>query len=324
MHAMLPLLIETEFPPIRRGRLETLQVNMGYLCNQSCLHCHVNAGPRRTEIMTDRTIEDVLEYLRVSGVSSLDLTGGAPELNPGFRYLVRKASELGVHVIDRCNLTVLQEQGQTDLPEFLCDHRVEITASLPCYLEENVDRQRGSGVFNASIDVLRKLNSLGYGEDPDLLLNLVFNPQGPELPPDQAMLEQQYKSYLAEQYEIRFNRLFALVNMPIQRFGSTLVSRGEFSSYMELLKSSHCPDNLGSVMCCSLISIDWQGFVYDCDFNQMLDICLAVNGMQRPHIRDITGMNLEGSSIAVASHCYGCTAGQGSGCGGALDHSRSE
>ncbi len=324
MHAMLPLLIETEFPPIRRGRLETLQVNMGYLCNQSCLHCHVNAGPRRTEIMTDRTIEDVLEYLSVSGVSSLDLTGGAPELNPGFRYLVRKASELGVHVIDRCNLTVLQEQGQTDLPEFLCDHRVEITASLPCYLEENVDRQRGSGVFNASIDALRKLNSLGYGEDPDLLLNLVFNPQGPELPPDQAMLEQQYKSYLAEQYEIRFNRLFALVNMPIQRFGSTLVSRGEFSSYMELLKNSHCPDNLGSVMCCSLISIDWQGFVYDCDFNQMLDISLAVNGMQRPHIRDITGMNLEGSSIAVASHCYGCTAGQGSGCGGALDHSRSE
>ena len=320
MHEMLPKLnpAESDFPAISRGRLETLQVNLGYLCNQQCLHCHVNAGPKRSEVMSDETIDVVLDFLRQSRVKSLDLTGGAPELNPGFRRFVREASALGVRVIDRCNLTVLLEPGQADLVQFLAGHAVEIVASLPCYLEENVDGQRGKGVFNSSIEALRKLNVAGYGmPGSDMQLNLMYNPTGPYLPPSQARLEEDYRRRLLDTHGIHFSNLYTLVNMPIARFGSMLVSRGEFDGYMRLLREAHRDDNLAHVMCRSLISIDWQGHVYDCDFNQMMHLSLA--GAGKVHLREVDALALEGRSIAVADHCFGCTAGQGSSCGGALE-----
>jgi radical SAM/Cys-rich protein len=308
------------FPALRRTRLETLQVNLGYRCNQSCLHCHVNAGPKRTETMSRETVTDVIAFLGVSAVRRLDLTGGAPELNPHFRELVLRARELGVHVVDRCNLTILEEPGQEGLAEFLAHQQVEIIASLPCYLEENVDRQRGQGVFERSLRGIARLNALGYGaEGSGLELNLVYNPQGPSLPPAQEGLESEYKRVLAECHGIRFNRLYTLANMPIQRFGSTLVSKGRFDEYMALLKGAHREENLGAVMCRSLISVDWQGRVYDCDFNQMLGLPLAVEGSVDVRLSDLIGRDLGGNPIAVRDHCYGCTAGQGSSCGGALD-----
>lgn len=320
MHATLPLIQQYGFPALRRGRLEALQVNLGYKCNQSCLHCHVNAGPTRTEMMSRETILDVLTFVGVAGIRTLDLTGGAPELNPHFRELVTRARELGVRVIDRCNLTILEEPGQEDLARFLAAHQVEVTASLPCYTEELVDRQRGQGVYERSIAGLRRLNASGYGrEGSGLVLNLVYNPQGPSLPPAQAGLEADYKRELGGKYGIVFNQLYTLANMPIQRFGSTLVSKGQFNEYMALLKGAHREENLGSVMCRSLVSVDWQGGVYDCDFNQMLGLPLVVRGMRRPQLSDLIGRDLEGNPIAVRDHCYGCTAGQGSSCGGALD-----
>ncbi len=319
MHATLPLLAETSFPAIARRRLETLQANLGYKCNQSCTHCHVNAGPKRTELMSRETIDNLLDFLRVSGVACLDLTGGAPELNPHFRELVVAARALGTRVIDRCNLTILGEPGQEDLAEFLAANRVEIVASLPCYLEDNVDRQRGKGVFPASIEGLRRLNALGYGEpDSGLDLTLVYNPQGPDLPPPQCGLEAAYREQLRARYGIVFNRLFTLTNMPIKRFGSMLISTGRFEGYMSLLRDSHREENLETVMCRSLLSVDWQGYLYDCDFNQMLDLPLAVPGKRRPHLADLLARELHGNPIVVAEHCYGCTAGQGSSCGGAL------
>jgi len=308
------------FPALHRTRLETLQVNLGYRCNQSCLHCHVNAGPNRTETMSRETVTDVIAFLGVSAVRRLDLTGGAPELNPHFRELVLRARELGVHVIDRCNLTILEESGQEGLAEFLAHQQVEIIASLPCYLEENVDRQRGEGVFERSLRSIARLNALGYGtEGSGLALNLVYNPQGPSLPPEQDGLESEYKRVLAERHGIRFNRLYTLANMPIQRFGSTLVSKGRFDEYMALLKAAHREENLGAVMCRSLISVDWQGRVFDCDFNQMLGLPLALEGRAHVQLSDLIGRDLAGNPIAVRDHCYGCTAGQGSSCGGALD-----
>ena len=319
MHATLPLMQQYGFPAIHRGQLDTLQVNLGYRCNQSCLHCHVNAGPQRSEMMSRETVADVLAYLEVSGVKQLDLTGGAPELNAHFRSLVMRAREIGVHVIDRCNLTILDEPGQEGLAEFLAHQQVEITASLPCYLEDNVDRQRGKGVFQRSIAALRRLNALGYGRDDGrLALNLVYNPQGAVLPPAQAGLEADYRKDLDERYGIRFTRLYTLANMPIQRFGSALVSNGKFNDYMALLRGAHRDDNLDGVMCRSLLSVDWQGHVYDCDFNQMLGLPLAIEGRQRPHLSDLIGRELRGNPIAVRDHCYGCTAGNGSSCGGAL------
>ena len=316
MHAILPLVQTTDFPAIHRGPLDTVQVNLGYRCNQSCLHCHVNAGPKRKEMMSRETVEQVLTLLRRSRVSTLDLTGGAPEMNPHFRHLVDSARELGLRVVDRCNLTILEEPGYEDLADFLANRRVEIVASLPCYLEDNVDRQRGNGVFAASLRALGKLNALGYGRpDSGLVLNLVYNPQGPTLPPDQTELETAYHRELEARYGIVFNRLYALANMPIQRFGSTLVSRGQFEPYMRLLKDAHRDENLQGVMCRGLISIDWQGYVHDCDFNQMLGISL---GGRRRHVSEIDPAELEGKSIATADHCYGCTAGSGSSCGGAL------
>lgn len=268
--------------------------------------------------MSRETIELVIEFLRVGRVATLDITGGAPELHPDFRYLVRAARVIGAHVIDRCNLTVLEEPGYEDLAEFLAEHGVEIIASLPCYTRENVDRQRGRGVFDASIRVLRKLNTLGYGTDDRLPLHLVYNPLGPYLPPPQAKLEEDYKRELGERYGIRFNHLYTLANMPIRRFGHTLIARGEFDQYLDLLEKSHRPENLERVMCRTLISVDWRGYVYDCDFNQMLDLPMPAPDAGRAHLRDLIGQDLEGRLIAVRGHCYGCTAGQGSSCGGAL------
>ncbi len=319
MHDTLPLLIATEFPAIARARLETLQANLGYRCNQACLHCHVNASPKRTEMMDAATAALVIDFLEASGAVALDLTGGAPEMNPHFRELVRAARKLGAKVIDRCNLTILEEPGHENLADFLAGQGVEIVASLPCYLEDNVDRQRGEGVFAASLGALRRLNQLGYGRpDSGLLLNLVYNPQGASLPPPQAELEAAYRRELEQRYGIVFNRLYALANMPIRRFGSTLVTEGRFEAYMDLLRSAHNPENLERVMCRSLVSIDWQGYVYDCDFNQMLGLPLGAIGKPRVHLSELSGFAWEARPIAVAGHCHGCTAGAGSGCGGAL------
>jgi radical SAM/Cys-rich protein len=292
---------------------------VGYRCNQQCLHCHVNAGPHRTEEMSGEIADLVLAFLDRQNVSTLDITGGAPELNPHFRRLVRAARDLGVRVIDRCNLTILEVAGQKDLAGFLAAQEVEIIASLPCYLEHNVDRQRGAGVFDASILGLQRLNALGYGrEGSGLMLNLVYNPQGPSLPPPQDALESDYRRVLGERYGVVFNNLYTLANMPIQRFGSTLISKGEFDRYLDLLQEAHVDANLGGVMCRNLISVDWRGYVYDCDFNQMLDLPLSLGGRVRMHLSELLAADLEGCPIRVAGHCYGCTAGQGSSCGGAL------
>lgn len=319
MHATLPRLEQTHFPPLRRGVLETVQVNLGYLCNQSCLHCHVNAGPTRKELMTRETVDQVIEYLKVCGATALDLTGGAPEMNPNFRYLVRSARELGLNVMDRCNLTILSESGHEDTAEFLAEQGVAIVASLPCYLEDNVDAQRGKGVFEASIKGLRLLNALGYGQlGSGLTLDLVYNPQGPSLPPPQQALQADYQRHLDAQFGIRFNKLYTLANMPIKRFGSMLISKGGFDDYLDLLRRAYNAGNLASVMCRSLISLDWQGYVYDCDFNQMLELPLS-DEHRRTHIGELMTLDLKGLPIVVKDHCYGCTAGQGSSCGGALN-----
>lgn len=319
MHVTLPLLQATDFPALHRKALETLQVNLGYRCNQTCTHCHVAAGPNRTEEMSRQNIDAVVAFLAKSRIPTLDLTGGAPELHPLFRELVLRAGVLGARVIDRCNLTILEEPGHQDLAEFLANERVEVVASLPCYLEDNVDRQRGKGVFDASIRGLQKLNALGYGrETSGLVLNLVYNPQGPTLPPAQAKLEADYKRELGRQFGIIFNRLYTLTNMPIQRFGSMLISKGRFHAYMALLRDTYDGANLEGVMCRSLLSVDWQGFVYDCDFNQMLGLPFAQAHRPRVHLSQLDVAQLAGKSIRVADHCYGCTAGQGSSCGGAL------
>ena len=314
----LPHLLETDFPPLRRARLTTLQANLGYRCNQACLHCHVAASPKRTEEMSWETMALLLEFARQQGIHQFDLTGGAPELNPNFRRLVIAARTQGIQIIDRCNLTILNEAGQEELAGFLAENGVEVVASMPCYLEENVNRQRGDGVFESSIAGLKKLNALGYGlPDSGRVLNLVYNPGGASLPPDQVKLEAAYKTELATRYGIVFNQLFALANMPIQRFGSQLLSSGQFAPYMSLLKGAHRPENLEGVMCRSLISVGWQGEVFDCDFNQMLG--LPLGGQQTRHLRELVAVNLENHPIFIADHCYGCTAGQGSSCGGALE-----
>lgn len=318
MHATLPRLAQTDFPAIKRDQLETLQVNLGYLCNQSCLHCHVNAGPTRKENMQEQAVDDIIRFLENNNIKKLDLTGGAPELNPYFRKLVTAAYAMGIHIIDRCNLTVLHEAGQEDTADFLAQHKVEVVASLPCYLEENVDGQRGDGVFQTSIAAIKLLNISGYGiEGSGLELNLMYNPIGSQLPPSQQQLEQDYKRELNSRYGIFFNNLYTLTNMPIKRFGSTLISKGEFDGYITLLKESYQTANLQTVMCRSLISVDWQGYIYDCDFNQMLDLPLIEKG-EKMHLNDVTNKKLNKRDIIIADHCYGCTAGQGSSCGGAL------
>jgi radical SAM/Cys-rich protein len=312
-----PLLLHSDFPAVQRANLDTLQVNLGYLCNLSCVHCHVNAGPQRTEQMDRETIDCVLALLGSGGLQTLDLTGGAPELNPHFRYLVREARALGVRVIDRCNLTVLLEPGQEDLGAFLAQQQVEISASLPCYLEDNVEAQRGKGVYATSIEALRQLNALGYGDE--LVLNLVYNPVGPVLPPPQQGLEADYKRELDARFGIRFNQLMAITNMPISRFGSVLLAEGRYVQYMTLLRDNFSQSNMETLMCRRLLSVDWRGYLYDCDFNQMLDLPLLASDRRR-HISELLPVvSLEGNPIVTGEHCYGCTAGQGSSCGGALD-----
>jgi radical SAM/Cys-rich protein len=320
MHATLHLMKSRHFPQIRRKALDTLQVSLGYKCNQACFHCHVNASPDRKEMMDKATVDVVIEFMRAANIKTLDMTGGAPELNPHFRDLVRAARGMGVRVIDRCNLTILQEPGYEDMAEFLAEQGVEVTASLPCYSQSNVDKQRGEGVFEKSITALKKLNALGYGKpESGLLLHLVFNPQGPSLPPPQEKLEADYHRLLKENFDIVFNHLFTITNMPIQRFGSTLVSKGQFEGYMDLLVANFQAHNLENVMCRSLISVDYDGHVYDCDFNQMLALPIQHGDNLRTHLRDLMSVNLNGAPIVVKDHCYGCTAGQGSSCGGALD-----
>ena len=325
MYNVKPLLLNDRFPKIRREQLTTLQMNLGYLCNLSCTHCHVNAGPKRTELMSKEIMQTALQFAENRGLRILDVTGGSPEMNPEFRWLVESAKSQGLHIIDRCNPTILVEPGYEWVSGFLADHQVEVVASLPCYLQENVDAQRGKGAFSASIAGLKQLNALGYGEqDSDLILNLVFNPQGATLPPPQEQLEADYRRYLGEHFDIRFNRLFALANMPIQRFGAVLLANGKhetgmrvvFDTYLTLLKDAYRPENLKHVMCKSLISVDWQGFVYDCDFNQMLEMPLG--GGKPVHIGELLNRTLDSEYISIADHCYGCTAGQGSSCTGAL------
>jgi radical SAM/Cys-rich protein len=321
MHQTLHLMKSRGFPHIRRKALDTLQVNLGYKCNQACFHCHVNASPDRKEMMSAETIDDVIAFMRASKVTTLDLTGGAPEMNDHFRRLVVTARQMQVRLIDRCNLTILSEPGFEDLAEFLAEQQVEVSASLPCYSQENVDKQRGEGVFDASIAGLKKLNALGYGKPGSgLVLNLVYNPQGAKLPPPQEALEADYHRLLQANFGIVFNHLFTITNMPIQRFGSTLVSKGEFEGYMELLVANFQQHNLDNVMCRSLLSVDYQGYVYDCDFNQMLGLPLQHGAGLKPHLREMMDVDLLGNPIVVKDHCYGCTAGQGSSCGGALDN----
>ncbi len=311
-----PLLLHSDFPPVHRASLETLQVNLGYLCNLSCVHCHVNAGPHRTEQMDRETIDALLALLDRAAIHTLDLTGGAPELNPHFRYLVREARALDVHVIDRCNLTVLLEPGQEDLGDFLAEQQVEICASLPCYVQENVEAQRGKGVYDASIQALQQLNALGYGAER--ILNLAYNPVGPVLSPPQEALEAEYRRELKDRFGIRFNHLMTITNMPISRFGSVLLAQGQYTEYMHLLRENFSQSNMETLMCRRLLSVDWQGFLYDCDFNQMLDLPLLASDRRR-HIRDLLSTLTLDEPIITGEHCYGCAAGQGSSCGGALE-----
>ncbi|MDP6534899.1 MAG: arsenosugar biosynthesis radical SAM protein ArsS [Gammaproteobacteria bacterium] len=317
-----PQLIKTDFPfpAINRKPLETLQVNLGYKCNLSCTHCHVNAGPTRSEQMDAATVELVLDYIDSHPIKTLDLTGGAPELNPHFKHLVSRARATGMEVIDRCNLTILGEPGMEDMAEFLSAEGVTITASLPCYLEQNVEKQRGKGVYWESIAALQKFNQLGYGRDKNKQLNLVFNPDGLNLPPSQLELEQDYKQELQARHGIVFNQLFTITNMPISRFGSMLLAKGLYKQYMATLRDSYRAENLDTVMCRNLLSIDYQGYVYDCDFNQMLKLPLASNGKPKTHLTDLLSQDLLDNPIITGEHCFGCTAGQGSSCGGALEN----
>lgn len=313
-------LAEHRMFPLLRDDVKTLQINVGKLCNQACQHCHVDAGPHRTEVMPAHVAERVIELLAASPeIETVDITGGAPELNPNFRWLVEKSRRLGRHVIDRCNLTVLFEPGMEDLTDFLAAHQVEITASLPCYTEGNVDQQRGRGAFEKSIRALRILNGQGYGlPGSELPLNLVFNPLGPSLPPPQEKLEEEYKTHLREEFGVEFHRLFTLTNMPISRFGAFLRNTGKYDSYAELLANNFNANTVPGLMCRSLVSVGWDGKIYDCDFNQILEIPAAA-GNSRYTIWNISGFNdWCGRAIATGGHCFGCTAGAGSSCLGSL------
>ena len=313
-----PTLTEHTGLPLRARTIHTLQVNVGKLCNQTCHHCHVDAGPSRTEIMSLETMESILKVLRRhSQITTVDITGGAPEMNPHFEYLVSESRELGKTVLDRCNLTVFSVKGKSHLPRFLADHQVEIIASLPCYLEENVDQQRGKGVFARSLDALRQLNALGYGhEGTGLVLNLVYNPLGAQLPPEQRELEEAYQEQLLSRFGLRFNHLYAITNMPINRFLNDLHAQGQYEAYMSLLIENFNPHSVEHVMCRSLISVGWDGRLSDCDFNQMLD--LSVNRDLPQTIEEFDFEALARRHIVIGQHCYGCTAGAGSSCGGAL------
>ncbi len=314
----LARLKKISFPSIKRKNVSILQINLGYRCNQQCLHCHVNAGPNRSEEMSHGVLLQTLDFIKKNNIVVVDLTGGAPEMHPDFIFLIKTLRSLNIKVIDRCNLTILNEPGYESLATSLADNQIEIVASMPCYLEENVNKQRGNGVFNRSIEALRQLNQLGYAQkNHSLTLNLVYNPQGASLSPDQFTLERDYKKFLSEQFDIVFNQLFTISNVPVKRFGSMLISNNEFIPYMDLLQSVHQDENLDNVMCRYQLSIDWQGYVYDCDFNQMLDLPLKIQ-KQKLHISQLNIKDLENKEIIVAGHCYACTAGKGSSCGGAL------
>jgi radical SAM/Cys-rich protein len=300
---------------LSRVRARVLQVNVGKKCNQICAHCHVNAGPARREEMSGESVDKILSWLARHDIPTLDVTGGAPEMNPHFKRLVEGGKRLGRHVMDRCNLTICEEPGHEELPEFLARHGVEIVASLPCYGPENVDLQRGQGTFEKSIRVLRRLNALGYGrENGELALHLVYNPLGATLPPGQAALEAAYKERLHQDFGIRFNRLFALANLPIARFASQLRREGKLDEYHDLLRLNFNAGTLDGLMCRDTINVDWRGRVYDCDFNQMLNL----RRQEAPSVWDLEPRDLEGQQIHTGAHCFGCTAGAGSSCGGAL------
>ncbi|TAL09309.1 MAG: radical SAM/Cys-rich domain protein [Nitrospirae bacterium] len=303
---------------LRALRIDTLQVNVGKLCNQTCTHCHVDAGPTRTEIMTRATAEAVLEVVRrYPELRTVDITGGAPEMNPHFEYLVEQSKASGRHVMDRCNLTVFFVRDKQHLPKFLADHQVEVVASLPCYLEDNVDQQRGKGVYGRSIEALQQLNALGYGQEGSgLTLNLVYNPLGPKLPPPQAGLEADYRDELAKRFGIRFNRLYTITNMPINRFLDDLHRSGQYEAYMEKLIMGFNPSSVDGLMCRNLISVNWDGRLSDCDFNQMLDLPVEDAAPQTIHEFDLA--RLARRRVVTGMHCYGCTAGAGSSCGGAI------
>jgi radical SAM/Cys-rich protein len=309
--------------PLRREFPHTLQVNVGKRCNQACHHCHVDAGPKRTESMTRATAERVVALLASSpSIDTLDLTGGAPELNPNFPYLVERAHACGRRITVRCNLTVLSVPGMEHLPRLYSDHRVALICSLPCYTEENVDQQRGHGVFEQSIEALRKLNSLGYGQPQSpLLLDLVYNPLGAFLPPPQAELEARYHAELWQRYGIEFRRLLTITNMPIKRFAEQLRRWGKSDEYMGLLVNHFNPRTVAGLMCRTLVSVGWEGTLYDCDFNQMLELPMSRDDATHtpPTIWDIADLEeVAGRTVRTAAHCFGCTAGAGSSCGGAL------
>ncbi len=301
---------------LRRAPLRELQINVGRLCNQACNHCHVDAGPKRTEIMTWETMQAIIDWAARARIDSVDITGGAPEINPNFRRLVDAFIDIGAKVTSRCNLTVLLEPGQEDLATWYAARRVRLVCSLPCYSQSNVDAQRGKGVFSKSIAALRRLNAHGYGHDDRLVLDLVYNPGGTTLPPPQAKLEQDYKQRLLDNFGIRFNKLLTLTNLPINRFAHYLDRSGQRETYQKLLVDNFNPDTVADLMCRHLLSVDWLGRVYDCDFNQMLDLPLAAR--RHRYLWQIDADALVDSAIAVGNHCFGCTAGNGSSCGGAL------
>jgi radical SAM/Cys-rich protein len=304
---------------LQRRVVDALQVNLGRYCNLACIHCHVESGPTRKEMMSREKVDAVLRVLARSEIPTLDITGGAPELHPDFDYLVTSAREFGRHVMDRCNLTVIFEPGKDYLPEFFKRHKVELVCSLPCYSEENVDKQRGKGTFDLSIRALQRFNEIGYDQTGgDLILNLVYNPVGPHLPPPQAQLEQDYKRILREQFGIVFNHLFCLTNMPITRYATHLKLRGEYDRYVELLEANFNAATIDQVMCRSLISVGWDGKIYDCDFNQMLDLPICDDRGDPLEISSLSLDKIRNRSITVGNHCYACTAGSGSSCGGAL------
>lgn len=309
----------TDFPSVKRAAAAILQVNLGYRCNLSCVHCHVNAGPQRTEMMDEQTVQVLLSLIESKRFSTLDLTGGAPEMHPAFRELVRAARAVGMEVIDRCNLTILLEPGYEDLAAFLAGQQVHVVASLPCYLEDNVEKQRGKGVYGKSVEAIRLLNTLGYGHDEALVLDLVYNPVGAHLPPPQASLEQDYKRELAARFDLVFNQLLTITNMPISRFGAVLLANGGFDDYMQLLRDNFNPQTLNGLMCRHTVSVDYQGNLYDCDFNQMLALPMRDQRGTPRHISSLLDTSLAGEAVVVADHCFGCTAGAGSSCGGALE-----
>ncbi len=316
-HNFTQTLQSHDLPDLRRTQLSDLQINLGYLCNQACKHCHVEAGPKRTELMDWDTMQKILDWAKDAGITSVDLTGGAPEMNPHFREFILAFQDQGAHIISRCNLTILMEPGYEDLAGWYAAHKVQLVSSMPCYTQENVEQQRGKGVFGKSIDALRTLNEVGYAHNPELSLDLVYNPGGAFLPPAQIALEQDYKMRLKDDFGIKFSNLLTITNLPIKRFEHYLSRSGQLESYLSLLVENFNPCTVGNLMCRQLLSVDWQGNVFDCDFNQMLDMPLA--GKPQSKLWDVDTNGLNGLPIAVNTHCYGCTAGAGSSCGGALE-----